>query len=107
MGWVQTEKDELKKKLETEKSKYEVGEEGKKVSLVKLMKVQIERDDLKRKLKAANYRYEKLEGKYAQKLSDSVILNHKVKRLDEENKYLRRKVRKNKRKNKSDDEEPN
>merc|ERR1712179_574726 len=96
-----------KKKLETEKSKYAVGEEGKKVSLVKLMKVQIERDDLKRKLKAANYRYENLEGKYAQKLSDLVILNHKVKRLDEENKYLRRKVRKNKRKNKSDDEEPN
>ena len=71
------------------------------------MKVQIERDDLKRKLEAANSSYEELEGNYAWKLSESVILNHKVKRLDEENKYLRRKVRKNKRKNKSDDEEPN
>ena len=52
-------------------------------------------------------KYEKLEEEYAWRLSKSIILNHKVITLDEDNKALRYQIRKNKIKNESDDEEPN
>ena len=58
-------------------------------------------------MEIANSKYEELEGEYAWKLSKSVILNHKVKNLDKENKALRSQIRKNKMENESDDEEPN
>jgi len=96
-------REELKENLEIEIIKKKWYKDICKTQLEELKNMEAERNELKRKLEIINSKYKKLEGEYASKLSKSIILNHKVITLDEENKALRSQIRKNKIKNESDD----
>jgi len=100
------EREELEERLEIEIAKKRWYKDICKNQLEKLRKVEEERNEFKRNLDIMTSKYGKLE-EYAWRLSKSIILNHKVITLDEDNKALRYQIRKNKIKNESDDEEPN